>query len=90
MAKYKLAEHKNGDKREVCIIKERIHFRLGPLIVCFLMAALVWLYITGKKMEVPGHPDGTETNKTVGSAQVITMGLDDERVNQNRLEIGIE
>ncbi|MCQ2429606.1 MAG: hypothetical protein MJ192_04660 [Clostridia bacterium] len=58
MAKYIITRINKATPRTK-VAKERVEFKIWPLLVCFFLAFCVWLYIAGEEIrhgEQPGDP----------------------------------
>ena len=62
MRRFKLAKN----KRRVEVQKVRLKVNFGTLILAFLFACLVWLYVVGSGMKNPAAEQQTPTESTAG------------------------
>lgn len=59
MRRFKLAKN----KRKIEVQKVRLKINFGTLLLAFLFACLVWLYVVGSSTKTPGV-ESTETSAT--------------------------
>jgi hypothetical protein len=65
MAKYNLKKKKTngGESEEVTVSDEENSLSVGALLVCFLLAVLIWLYCTGSDLRRQSVSEEPPTDK---------------------------
>ncbi len=71
MAAYKLQKRSRSGRR-VAVRAERIEWNLPAMVVCFLLACAIWLYIVNfsdKKQDAESDADGTPAVTSTADAE---------------------
>ena len=67
-------------RRRVEVQKIRLKINFSTLLIAFLFACLVWLYVAGSDIRNPQHPDSQDTSATMAQTVVEPAELGDDMV----------